>query len=318
MKISTLLSGFLLLLVLVAIGGVIADRVIPQDPEVQGLSTSTSMNVQGIATENDALSWLNSNRGALGNTSLLLPSHLVEDTTGTLIFDVPGLYPVYDAMYGGDLPGEVRYTVGYSEDTSAVNGALVYAKSTGIDTANQLADSNNVQTSKTATFVAADTGRMTSSENVLIDGAGQLDFTNSSVLCPFASEDNYYLPSFCNIATMGNSVDVSLVSLVTKTGERSVAASADTPAEISHSVSVTGINGAPAIGSAQASMGVHIQEGRAGTIGAGYALVNEHTYDVGILQNIKGEDLAYSESSTASGEISQFVKSMDYKSGVLI
>ena len=117
---------------------------------------------------------------------------------------------------------------------------------------------------------------------------------------------------------MGKSVDVSLVSLVTKTGERSVAASADTPAEISHSVSVTGINGAPAIGSAQASMGVHIQEGRAGTIGAGYALVNEHTYDVGILQNIKGEDLAYSESSTASGEIGQFVKSMDYKSGVLI
>ena len=100
MKPTHLVSGFLLLLVLLAIGGVIADRVIPQDPEIQGLSTSTSMNVQGIATENDGLAWLNSNRGGLGNTSLLLPSHLVADTTGTLIFDVPGLYPVYDAMYG--------------------------------------------------------------------------------------------------------------------------------------------------------------------------------------------------------------------------
>ena len=117
---------------------------------------------------------------------------------------------------------------------------------------------------------------------------------------------------------MGSSVDVSLVSLVTKTNERSVAASADIPAEISHSVSVTGINDAPAIGSAQASMNVHIQEGRAGIVGEGFALVNENTYDVGVLKDLKGEDLAYSESSTASGEIGQFVKSMDYKSGVLI
>ncbi|HTY15515.1 MAG TPA: hypothetical protein VMC42_07380 [Methanoregulaceae archaeon] len=318
MKLKNILSGFVLLLIVIAIGGVIADRVITSDPEIQGLTTATAVDIQGIATENDALAWLNSNRGALSNTSLLLPTHLVEDTTGTYIFDVPGLYPVFDAMYGGDLPGEARYTVGYTEDTSAVNGALDYAKSSAISTANKLPDQNNVQTSKTATFVGLDAGRMTSSENALIDGAGQLDFTNSSVLCPFASEVSPYLPPFCNIATMGSSVDVSLVSLVTKTGERSVAASADTPAELGYSVAVTGINSSPAIGSTQASMNVHIQEGRAGIVGTGSRTDTDVTYEVGLLQIKKGEDLTYSESSTASGEIGQFIKSMDYKSGVLI
>ena len=318
MKISTFLSGFVLLMVFIAISGVIADRVTTQDPELKGLATTTSMNVQGITTENDALAWLNSNRGNLGNSTLLLPTHLVADTTGTLIFDVPGLYPVYDAMYGGDQPGETRYTVGYSEATSAVNGALVYAKSSAVSTADQLVDQNNIDTSKTATFVGGDGGRMTSAEEGLIDGAGQLDFTSSSILCPFASQDSEYLPPFCNIAKMGSSVDVSLVSLVTSTNERSVAATADTPAELQHSIAVSGIGTAPAIGSADASMNVHIQEGRAGITGSGYALVNEHVYDVGILQLSKTEDLAYSESSTASGEIAQFGKTMDYRSGVLV
>ncbi len=317
MKISTLLSGFVLLMVFIAIGGVTADRVPTQDPEIQGLVTATSVDVVGIATENDALAWLNSNRNLASNT-LMLPSHLVADDTGTIIFDVPGLYPVYDAMYGGDLPGETRYTVGYSEATSAVNGALVYSKSSAVSTANQLADHNNIETSKTATFVGGDGGRMTSSEEGLIDGAGTLDLTSSSVLCPFASANGEYLPPFCNIAKMGSSVDVSLVSLVTSTNERSVAVTADVPAELGHSIAVTGIGTAPAIGSASASMNVHIQEGKAGYTGFGSALMNDQIYDVGLLQIGKTEDVAYSESSTASGEIGQFKKTMNYRSGVLI
>jgi hypothetical protein len=221
-------------------------------------------------------------------------------------------------MYGSNLPGETRYTVGYSEATSAVNGALVYAKSSTVSTANQLADHNNIDTSKTATFIGGDGGRMTSAEEGLIDGAGQLDFTRSSILCPFASQNSEYLPPFCNIAKMGSSVDVSLVSLVTSTNERSVAATADVPAELEHSIAVSGIGTSPAIGSAGASMNVHIQEGKAGITGSGFALENDQVYDVGILKIGKTEDLTYSESSTASGEIGQFGKTMDYRSGVLI
>ncbi|HVP94814.1 MAG TPA: hypothetical protein VMS89_06525, partial [Methanoregulaceae archaeon] len=256
------------------------------------------------------------------NTSLLLPTHLVMDTTGTIIFDVPGLYPVFEAMYGGDQPGEVRYTAGYNEDTSAVNGALVYAKSSAVSTTDKLADQSNIQASKTATFVGADAGRMTSSENALLDGAAQLDLTSSAVLCPFASQVSEYIPPFCNIATMGSSVDVSLVSLVTATNERSVAASADVPAELGHSISVKGIENSPAIGNAQAFMNVHIQEGRVGLIGIGYATLNDvaegHLYDAGLFQESKTEDVAYSETSTASGQIAQFAKAMNYKSGMLI
>ena len=55
------LGTIAVLALLVSIGAVMADPMVTQTPEIQGFSSTTSMNVVGLATENDAIGWQDSN-----------------------------------------------------------------------------------------------------------------------------------------------------------------------------------------------------------------------------------------------------------------
>jgi|WetSurMetagenome_2_1015567.scaffolds.fasta_scaffold591905_2 hypothetical protein len=46
---------------------------------------------------------------------------------------------------------------------------------------------------KTVTFKGIGAGQLISSENLMLDGAGELDFTASRMLCPFAAADSPYV-----------------------------------------------------------------------------------------------------------------------------
>ncbi len=242
--------------ILLCIGVVTADPSVSQTPEIQGITTATTMDVVGLATENDAVAWQISNTNL--STTLALPGHLIPEQG--YIIDWPGF-----VAGKPDTPGQVVYTTAYSEDTTALSGDTTYIKSMSVNTGNKVISQSNLKAEKTVTFDGIEAGQLISSENLMLDGVGQLDFTNRRMLCPFAAADSTFIPAFCNIVQTGSSVDVTTGKLVTSTSEGFVAATADVPVTVAHSISLTGTGSTPASGSATAYIKMHIQEGRTET-----------------------------------------------------
>jgi hypothetical protein len=250
-------------------GLVMADPGVNATPEVQGITTSTSIDCVGIVTESDSLAMTTTNSGAVSS-------------------------PPLD-------PSQVEYTVGYNDNLMAVNGQTTFVKSMQISTANTIADQSNVKTTTNLQFIGIDGGRVTRSEDLLIDGAGQATDTAGSILCPFASSTSSTIPAFCNIVQAGSSIDASLTSVVTKADTRFIGTDATFPVVLNYYFAAKGITlsdrtSSPMIGSASAFIKAHIQEARNGSA-------------------TKSADLVYSETASASGLINSFTKSMSYQSG---
>jgi hypothetical protein len=193
--------------------------------------------------------------------------------------------------------GGKNYIMSYTENTIADQGLVSYAKGQSLDTANKVAGTYNFDTAKVVEFVGLDTGRMISAENMVLDGAGNGQDTTTTYICPFASAVTTTIPPFCNIIEVGSDVDVTLASLTTAADERHVMASGDPAVAVDYSIKMTGFGDIPAMGSADAYINAHIQEARTGDGG-------------------KAEDVAYSEMSTAAGDISLFQKAISYQSGL--
>ncbi len=252
------------LAMLVAFTGMaMADPGINAVPETQGIVTSTAVQAVGTVTETDSVVW------TLGYPTISVP--LAEDS------------------------GK-QYVMSYTESTIADQGLVSYAKGQSLDTANKVAGTNNFATQKVVEFVGLDTGRMISSENMVLDGAGNAQNTETTYICPFASAASSVIPPFCNIIQVGSDVDVTLASLTTAADERHVMASGDPGVAVGYDIKMTGFGDIPAMGSATAYIDAHIQEART---------------DDG-----KAEDVTYSETSTAAGDITLFQKAIDYQSGL--
>jgi hypothetical protein len=263
---------------------VCADTGVPQVPETQGFTTSTAMSALGTVTETDSIVNIIANRG--GDT---LPFPLEET--------------------------DFEYTSTYTENTIADQGLVSYTKGMTTDTAGMATQGLfNVQTDKVVEFVGTDTGRMVSDENSVLDGAGLGIVDFATMICPFASPDEYNVnPPFCNIVEEGSSVDLTLGSLATTTAQRYIMEIgeradpwdypvSDPGVEANYNMKLTGLGDLPAMGSAEAYINVHIQEGR--------ILTGIPTDDP------KSEDLVYSEMTTASGDITLFQKVMGYTSKI--
>jgi hypothetical protein len=272
-----------------------ADTGCPQVPETQGFATSTAMSALGTVTETDSIITQITNDGLLG---------------------IPPSLPLGEAF-------EVIYTGTYSENTIADQGLVTYTKGMTTDTAGAVATNlYNVQTSKVVEFIGTDTGRMTSDESTVIDGAGTPLPDGVILICPFAGGNTHYNPAFCNIVQEGSSVDLTLGSLTTGTAQRYIMAKgttigdidmpvSDPGVELDYTIKLTGFGDVPAMGSAEAYINVHDQEARGyfplfdGVLGQGESSPNP-----------KAEDLVYSETSTASGDITLFQKVMSYTSRI--
>jgi hypothetical protein len=270
-----------------------ADSGVPQVPETQGFTTATAISTLGTVTETDNIVTLIS-----GNHQGL----------------PPGIMPLYYEW-------ESVYTSSYTEHTIADQGLVTYTKGISYDTAGAAAQNVfNMKTNKIVEFVGLDTGRMTSAESTLLDGVGTAMEDNEILLCPFASITGAENPAFCNIVEEGSSVDLTIGSLTTGSAQRYIMLKSvteeegegqsaqiwdlpvsDPGVEVNYDIKLTGFGDIPASGSAQAFMNVHIQEART-------------VVDMGT--PLKAEDLVYSESSTASGEITLFRKVMGYTSKI--
>ena len=283
-------------------GAALADTGCPQVPETQGFVTATAMSAIGTVTETDSI--VNIIANYAGPAGQFYP----DATT------LP--YPLFYAE-------NTEYTSTYTEDTIADQGLVTYTKGMTTDTAG-MATSNlyNVQTSKVVEFVGSETGRMVSDESSVLDGAGTVFVDSDIFICPFLSTQYNVSPAFCNIVQEGSSVDLTLGSLATDTAQRYIMKSAgfyeepaldyeqpvsDPGVASGYGITLTGFGDVPAMGSARASIDVHVQEAR---------LYNQTDPENIPALNPKGEDLVYSETSTASGEISLFQKTMEYTSKI--
>ncbi|HTY14976.1 MAG TPA: hypothetical protein VMC42_04645 [Methanoregulaceae archaeon] len=220
--------------------------------------------------------------------------------------------------------GQVQYTAGYNSQYSGVSGQQTFAKSMALSTADTLADQSNIKANTNIQFIAVDTGRATNSEDVLLDGASQAQNSSSLILCPFANANPGIIPAFCNIEQAGSAFDTTLTSTVTSADTRFVGTDATIPTVLNYNINSEGITlgnqSSPMIGSVSAYLKVHVQEARNESTITGSIL---DPFDDGgslyysfpnAVSPMKSEDLVYSETSTASGLISKFSKSMSYSS----
>jgi hypothetical protein len=218
----------------------------------------------------------------------------------------PPLAPVDEEAGTG---AEKQSTNVYTEATDAKNGVNIeYSKTLTADTGNKVLGTYNLQAHRSIQYESntAKDGRMTSSEKIVMDIAGNYDDTATEFLCPFAEGKSDYCPAFCNIVQMGSNMDVTYVNVVTDAAKRDIQAVSDFPVEASYSINAKGVlietaQGTvlqPATGSISAFMDVHTQEAR-GT------------------NQLPEADFVYKESTSASGYINSFVKSMYYQDGAL-
>lgn len=196
---------------------------------------------------------------------------------------------------------QVQYTTGYNAQYSGVSGQQTFVKTMAIGTGAKIADQSNVAAHTDIQYIAIDTGRATNSEDLLLDGVANSTSTASAILCPFASSTSAVIPPYCNIVQAGSAFDSTLTSTVTNANDRFVGTDSGFPVVLNYNVASKGItlsdgSSSPMIGSASAYVKVHTQESR-----------NNST--------TKSQDLVYSETSTASGLINSFSKSIAYQSG---
>jgi hypothetical protein len=223
-------------------------------------------------------------------------------------------------------PGQVQYTTGYNDQYAGISGQQTFMKSMAISTANTIADQSNIKANTNIQYIAVDTGRATRTEDLLLDGASQAQNSSSLILCPFANANPGIIPAFCNIEQAGSDFDTTLTSTVTSADTRFVGSDATIPVVLNYNINAEGLSignqSSPMIGSVSAYLKVHVQEARnestltgtvSGTIpGDGSETIFYSFPDP--LNPTKSQDLAYSETSTASGLISTFSKSMSYTS----
>ena len=247
-----ILSVFLVLTTLSI--SVTADGV-SQTPEIQGITTTTVIDVVGSASNNVELAW----------------------TSGSgSIQDNPPLSS-----------GESVQTTVYTENTNAMNGHTQYVKDFSVDTGNQVLSQSNVKSSRQITFEGLDGGNMVSDESLLIDTVGMPTSAAGQFLCPFGASTISDIPAYCNIVQAGSHVDSNFISLSTQASSRTVMATADVPAALAYSINAHGVNTAsgtiPAQGLVSAYMKIHLQGARGSNLTKSSDLSSE--------DNISGERL---------------------------
>ena len=291
---------------------VYADTGYLQVPEIQGVTTGTSSNVIGTVTEADSGAWTLTN----DPVSEIIIFVRVLDAFGADDHALMMGTGIHDPPLD---PEQVQYTTGYNDQYTGVSGQQTFVKSMAVSTANTIADQSNIKANTNIQYIAVDTGRATRTEDLLLDGASQAQESSNKILCPFANADNGIIPAFCNIEQAGSAFDTTLTSTVTSADDRFVGTDATIPTVLNYNINAQGITlsdgtSSPMIGSVSAYLKVHVQEARNESILETLPIDDSSIVFMDPIDPIKSEDLVYSETSSASGLISRFSKSMSYSS----
>ncbi|HUU74990.1 MAG TPA: hypothetical protein VMW63_02750 [Methanoregulaceae archaeon] len=261
-------------------GFAMADHGIDPVPETQGIVTSTTIDAVGNFASSTESQW-----------------RIVQDIVG-----LPDIPPLLSEIDGG------VYESTYNEDTVSNGVGLIgYDKELDVETSGQISGQWNIEAVKELTFLGIDGARVTSTDNIFVDGAGTPDITPSTVICPFAFYVTVIFPAYCNRAEAGSTIDMTVANVRTTSTDRFVMPSSDHPVELNHDIRVSElVTDLPSMGMASAYMDVLIQE----------------AYGIpvpGIPANptILAERIESSEETTVDGDITLFEKLMHYESGMV-
>jgi len=192
------------------------------------------------------------------------------------------------------------YASTYTEDTYSNGvGLIAYDKNMDVETSEQLAGQWNIDADKQIEFVGVDGARAYSDEYIMVDGVNRERFIDGVMLCVFADDGSEIFPGYCNFAEAGSTVDMTVANVRTNSMDRFIVPSGDTTVELEHDIAVTElIEDLPSMGSASAFMNVLIMEAYA------------------VRPPPLGEKIEFGEVTSVSGDITAFLKDMNYVSGM--
>jgi len=305
---------FIALAVLITLTGfAVADQSVPAVPGAAGITSSTIIDSVGIVMESQSVGW---------------------SLTGADALATRGLHPNWSYMLD---PMQVQYSTTYDASTTAQNGHTVFVKTLAVNTGDMLLGQSNIKATTEATYLATGNGgNIIGSENIMIDGAGMPTPASDRMLCPFGADQGNVIPAYCNIVTAGSAYNLNVGSVVQKADDMFVGTDATVPVVLNYAITVkpytvAGQGTSPAMGSVSAYIKASIKEGRSGyvdnqtgtpvTIPTSTGVWTPYTaaslMTLGNNTNPTGpaETLTYTESSSASGIINGFSKTMSYQSG---
>jgi hypothetical protein len=264
-------------------GFALADPGIPAVSETQGIDISTTVYAIGNFASSSDMQW-----------------SITNDADG--LSEIPPLNVIFATAYQST----------YSEETSSNgNGLIHYDKELDVETSDQISGQSNLEATKEIAFVGIDGARITSSENIFVDGTATRYLADQVLLCPFATFDTTIIPSYCNSAEAGSLVDMSVANVRTTTNDRFIMPAGDYPMELNHDIRVTEFTpGMPSYGIASTNMEVLIQEG------SDYHLTFDEGRIIVLFPDVLSERIEFSEETDVNGDINNFEKLMHYESSM--
>ena len=198
--------------------------------------------------------------------------------------------------------GAAVYASAYTEDTYSNGvGLIAYDKNMDVETSAQLAGNWNIDADKQLAFVGVDGARVYSDEYIMVDGVGNWTWIEDVMLCVFADDAINYAPAYCNFAEAGSTIDMTVANVRTNSMDRFIVNSGDTTTELEHDLAVTElITDLPSMGSASAFMNVLIME------------EGVDPFDIPPMM----EKIEFGELTSVTGDITSFLKDMNYVSGM--
>jgi len=213
-------AAIVALVALVAISGfAAADRLPTQMPENQVFAIDTVVDVTGAVDDQTKLNWVISDK-----------QQYTDDPTN---------------HEGGSIPTgslgrfQVIGDIAYKDSILTNGGKLAENKNFGFDSRNQGKGLYNIEAEKVLTYASTEGAHMVGEESLVLSVAGNWATQANTIRCVF-SQNNGYLPAFCNIVSAKSSlVNVNSAQISTKGQIRGTAESAGIPAELNYRIAVT-------------------------------------------------------------------------------
>ncbi len=249
--------------------------------------------VVGMAVAEPGISQLQEVQGLSVMTTVIAAGNFDQETNVAIVLSsgqcLSGVPPLTSGTY---------YASVYTEDSqNSEAGYISYDKDLDVTTGNRLLGQNNIQAVKQITYLGIDASSMISNDYMNIVSAGT-NYGNkgASMMCPFGA--GVKAPSFCNTVETGSNTNLKVANLGTQMSNRFIMKASDPGVAIANTVSVGMYDTLPSKGSVSAFIKGSVKEGGRNTATA---------------EQLFGT-FSFSDTTTVSGDIQSFGKSMAYNS----
>jgi len=296
------------------VGLAAADRLPPQLPENQLISSVEYVNVLGPVMK--SVSLVSEQSSAYLHNGILLGS---ADAGAAGAVDADGARQVL---------GEVVAQTTYKNELLTNGGLLDLTYTLAFDTSNSIAESWNLETDEILTYASVDGSTLAATERATLDVAANYQATSNNMRCVFSTAASQVMPAFCNVVTAESTLaSVTSMAVQTTLNLRETASSADVPAALSYKINVdpnAAQGGQYADGQVGVTFTASIREANGNLDRLAGAGDGTNYYDpqnaAGSAFNNNWDDEAritnYVSSTTVTGGITKLTKQFNYQSGM--